>query len=132
MRAKEIKLKRKVRALLSDDGIAWTVRECIYKHEEEPDCLITQRKMTAAVSECRSGVWHHSKAVRWWREKFDAKVPRDLAEKVAKLQISSLIECGVVRREGIRGVEALYAVDPSRAKEIIDDHDALFFEHNLL
>jgi hypothetical protein len=128
MRASESMLKRKVLALLSEDGIAWAVRECIYKYDDEPELTITQRKMAKAIGEY--GVrWHKLEFVRLFRELINPAVPRDLAEKVAKLQISSLIERGIIRRDGTKGSEPLYVIDISSAKEIIDDHDAMLFEH---
>lgn len=131
MRIKELKLKRKVTALLSEEGMAWAVRKCVFRHEEEPDYVITQRKMAAIVGECSFSRWHKSRLIRQWRDEFDPMMPQDLAEKVAKLQISSLIERGVLHREGIRGVEHLYIVDTTRAREIIDDRDAELFEYKL-
>lgn len=127
MRIKELKLKSKVSALLSEDGIAWAVRQCIYKYNEEPDCAITQRKMMDVLGKC--GIkWHKSKAVRWLREQSRTRVPRDMAEKIAKLQISSLVERGVLRREGVLGIEPVYVLETTLAKEIIEDHGAIFFE----
>jgi hypothetical protein len=130
MRIKELKLKRVVSAILSEDGIAWTVRMCINKYNEEPDCAITQRKLMDVISKCGKK-WHKLKTVRWILGWFEIKVTRELAERIAKLQISSLIKRGVVRREGIRGIEPVYMLESSLAKEIIEDHGAILFEHEL-
>ena len=130
MRIKELRLKRKASALLSEDGIAWVVRECINKYNDEPDCALTQRKMMDVIGKCGEK-WHKSKAVRWLQKQFGTKVPRDLAEKIAKLQMSSLVERGVGRRGGILGVEPVYVVEVSLAKEIIEDHGAIFFDRDL-
>jgi hypothetical protein len=130
MRIKELKLRRKVSALLSDDGIAWVVRQCINKYNEEPDRAITKRKMMDAIGKCGMR-WHKSKVIRWLQERFRVRVPRELAEKIAKLQLSSLVERGVVCREGTLGIEPVYMVEASLAKEILEDHGAMFFEHEL-
>jgi len=130
LRIKELRLKRLASALLSEDGIAWVVRECVNKYNDEPDCALTQRKMMDAI--CKCGVkWHKLKAVRWLQKQSGTKIPRDLAERIAKLQLSSLIERGVVRRGGILGVEPVYVLEVSLAKEIVDDHGAIFFNHEL-
>jgi hypothetical protein len=130
MRIKELKLKRKISAILSEDGITWTVRKCINRYTDEPDCAITQRKMMDAVCGCGKKS-HKSKAVMWMLERFATEVPRDLAEKVVKLQISSLVERGAVRRGGMRGIEPVYVLETSLAKEIVEDYDAMMFENEL-
>jgi hypothetical protein len=126
-RIRELKLKRKVAALLSDDGIAWALRQSINNYNNEPDCAFTQRKLMDAIGKC--GIkWHQSKVVRWLQAQVGDGIPRDLAEKVAKLQISSLIERRIVRQEGTRGVELVYVLEAPVAKEIVEDHGAIFFE----
>ena len=127
---KELKLERKVSALLSEDGIAWVLRECINKYNEEPECTLTKRKMIGTISKCGSR-WHRSKAARWLQERFGNGVPHDLAEKIAKLQLSSLIERGILRQDGTRGIEPVFALDAAVAKEIVEDHGAILFEHEL-
>ncbi len=126
-RIRELKLKRKVAALLSDDGIAWVLRQSINNYSQEPDCAFTLRKMMDEIAKCGMK-WHKSKVVRWLQAQFGSGVPRDLAEKVAKLQISSLIERRIVRQEGTRGVELVYVLEAPVAKEIVEDHGAIFFE----
>ena len=119
--------------MLSEDGIAWALRQCIYnyKDDSEPDCEITQRKLTDAIQNC--GVrWHKSRLVRWLRGQLGAPIPRDVVGEIAKAHIACLIERGVLQKHGVRAVEPLYMISPELAKEICDDHGAIFFDPDLL
>jgi hypothetical protein len=130
MRSKELRLKHKVSVILSEDGIAWAVRTCIYNYTDEINCKITQRKLMDAIGKC--GVkWHKSKLIRWLQTQFGTKIPRDVAEIIAKAQISTLVERGVLQRRGIQGVEPLYVISDVIAKEICDDYRALIFDNDI-
>jgi hypothetical protein len=122
-------LRRRVSALLSEDGIAWTLRQCVYSYSDEdtPGCEITQRRLMSAIQSCSFG-WRRSRISRWLRGRLATKIPRDTAGEIAKAHVACLLERGVLKRQGIRAAEPLYVISSSQVKEITDDRDAVMFD----
>lgn len=119
---KERRSAELVQWLLTDDGLASVARNCLYPRDgsKEPRLSITKREMVDHIAWI-DHVWHKSAVVlRLKQLLFAAPVSRNVAGRVADMQLSELLARGIVRPSGLRGVEPLFAIDAQRAKEIIE------------
>lgn len=115
---RERRLHQKMDRLLTEDGLADLTRGCIQDSDKEQH--ITKRLIADHIYYI-DFPYHRFKPIRRLKQVFWVRIPRDLAEHVAEIHMRTLIGRGVVRRDGLKGVEPLFVMDAVRAKEIESD-----------
>ena len=115
-------IEEKTKWLLTDDGLTSIVRGCIREPDkEEPNTRITKRQIVHEILYFEYP-WHKIEFIRRIRQRFLwVRVPDDLAEQIAEIHVRALLARGVVRREGLKGLEPLFVMDAARAKEIANE-----------
>jgi len=126
----ELRVKNMIRFLMSDIGLSavlyWRVNSGPNK---EPTLEILKQQIVKDILDMGDHWYsfYKYKVIRRFKLLLRIRIPHGFAERIADIVLSMLIERGVIRKKGMRGVHPLYIVDASRARESIEDGHIAYF-----
>ena len=119
-RLREGRARSRALWLLSEEGLGHTVRGCLRSISDDGDPLITQRGLAHEITMFQH-LWDKPKFVRRAKRWFQGSISTTLAEHIAEIQLGILIERGLIRQDGYRGLEPRFVMDQERAETLLAD-----------
>ena len=119
-RLKEGRARRRASWLLSEEGLGHTVRGCIRRTSDDGDPIITQRGLAHEVTMFQHP-WGRPEFVRRAKRWLQGSISTTLAEQIAEVQLGILIERGLIRQNGYRGLEPRFVMDQERVETLLAD-----------
>ena len=119
-RLKEDRTRHHASWLLSEEGLGHTVRGCLRRTSNDGGSIITKRGLAHEVTMVQLP-WHKPKFVRWADRWLLGSVSTTLAERIAEIQLSVLIDRGLIRQDGHLGLEPKFVMDKERVETLRAD-----------